>query len=122
MFLEKIQNEHVHYLSGLIFSISSEHKSESVESVEAQESFDIPCSAKLNPLSGGSLNELFDQTCLSSGVSPPIREDIKGKCEAKLERNPSFTEETLSSRLFLEMNIEHIIIHLYAATYLHELI
>jgi hypothetical protein len=57
----KIKNVHVHYLPGLIFSISSEIKLEAVTSVEALESFDNPCSAKLNPLSGGCLNELFDK-------------------------------------------------------------
>jgi hypothetical protein len=104
----EIQNVHVHYLSGLTYFISSEIKLEAAASVEALESFDNLCSGELNPLSGGCLNELFDQACLSSGVSPPIREDIKGKRKAKLERNPSFTEVTFSPRLFLEVSIAHI--------------
>lgn len=85
-----------------MMSVSSGNKLLTTTLVKALESRENSCSAKLNPLLGSLLYECFNVACFCSGISPPIREDIKGKCKAKPERNPSLTDATFSSVLFLE--------------------
>jgi hypothetical protein len=49
---------------------------------------DLSCSTESTLLSYSQLKECFNLICFCSGISPPIREDIKEKMQGKLEINP----------------------------------